>query len=311
VLPDPTGRGASWLAASVDGRLLRIDEAGGDDVGRLDPGEPPFAIARCGGEPAVASALRAPGLFEDPLPDARVVTAPNGLLVALTGPTGRYDHGVLGDRLEASAIEVREAGDVTRIEVDAPSVIEGLAPIVADLDGDEIPELIVTVSDAEVGARLVVYGLDGEFRASSEPIGQGFRWLHQIGVGPTGPAGEVELIAVRTPHIGGQVEAYRLVEDRLELVASTPGYSSHRLGSPNLDMALLADVDGEPGLEIVVPRQDMTALALVKRAAGGFEEIGLLPLDGTLATNIAATPDPDGHLVLAVGTEDGRLRIFR
>ena len=55
---------------------------------------------------------------------------------------------------------------------------------------------------------------------------------------------------MRTPHIGGIVEAYRLVEDRFELVASQPGYRSHQLGSSNLDMALLADLVGDGRLEI-------------------------------------------------------------
>jgi hypothetical protein len=116
---------------------------------------------------------------------------------------------------------------------------------------------------------------------------------------------------VRTPHIGGIVEAYRLVEGRFELVASQPGYRSHQLGSSNLDMALLADLVGDGRLEIIVPRQDMSVIGVLARTADGFEEIDALPLDGGLVTNVAATPDAEGGLVLAAGTADGRLRIFR
>ena len=116
---------------------------------------------------------------------------------------------------------------------------------------------------------------------------------------------------MRTPHIGGIVEAYRTVDDRFELVASIEGYSSHQLGSANLDMALLADVDGDGRLDVVVPAQTFDELALLTRTDDGFEELGTLALDGRLRTNVAATPTIDGGLVLAVGTDDGRLRIFR
>lgn len=312
VLPDPADRGTSWVVALADGSLLRVDESAQEAIGQLEPGEPPIATIRFDGELVVRSALRAHDWFDDPLPDARVVSTPDGRMVALVGPTDRYAHGVLGDELEASAIEIRaSAEEAARIDVEARAVIEGLAPMIADLDGDDVPEIIVTVSDAEVGARVVSYGVDGERRAVSKPIGRGYRWLHQVGVGATGPAGEIELIAVRTPHIGGIVEAYRLAGDRLERVAATPGYSSHRLGSPNLDMALLADVDGSAGPEVVVPTQDMATLALLARSGDGFEQVDVLPLEGVLSTNLAATPDSKGRLVLAAGTEDGRLRVFR
>lgn len=311
VLPDPTARGTSWVVALADGTLLRVDETGHETIGRLGPGEPPIATIRFDGELVVRNALRASEWFDDPLPDARVVSAPDGRLVALVAPTDRYAHGVLGDDLEAAAVEIwSDAEDLVHIEVGSPAVIEGLAPIIADVDGDDIPELIVTVSDADHGARIEAYSLEGDYLAGSEPIGQGYRWLHQLGVGAAGPAGETELIAVRTPHIGGVVEAYRLEGDRLERVASAPGYSSHQLGSANLDMALLADADGDGRLEVVVPTQDMTMLGALQRVADGFVEISRLPLEGTLATNVAATGDDDGHLVLAAGTADGRLRIF-
>jgi hypothetical protein len=240
------------------------------------------------------------------------VELPDGVQAALTGPSARYSHGVLGDELEASAITLRDtAGGSTVIEVAAPDVIEGLSPMVADLDGDGTPEIIVTVSNAEVGARLVAYGLDGEIVAQSDPIGRGYRWLHQVAAGPLGSDGEIEIVVVRTPHIGGVVETYRLIDGHLELAASQVGYSSHRLGSSNLDMALMADADGDGRLDVIVPTQDMTALGVLARTADGFEEVASLPLEGRLMTNVAAATDAEGYLVLAAGADDGRLRIYR
>jgi hypothetical protein len=167
-------------------------------------------------------------------------------------------------------------------------VIEGTAPMLADMTGDGVPEVLVTVSDEDGGARLRVYGSDGGVVAESDAIGRGFWWRHQIGVARLGRDRVSELVVVRTPHIGGVVEAFRLVGDRLELAASEPGFSSHRLGSRNLDMALLADVDGDGRPDVIVPTQDMRWLAVLGRSAAGFEDLGRLPLGGALVTNVAA-----------------------
>jgi hypothetical protein len=319
VVPDPSDNGGSWFVMLDDGSVDHVIAPEGlapsvvrNETAPLQPGEPPMALAMDDGQVLFGSALDPAAWFEDPLPGTRVVELPDGVQAALTGPSARYSHGVLGDELEASAITLRDtAGGSTVIEVAAPDVIEGLSPMVADLDGDGTPEIIVTVSNAEVGARLVAYGLDGEIVAQSDPIGRGYRWLHQVAAGPLGSDGEIEIVVVRTPHIGGVVETYRLIDGHLELAASQVGYSSHRLGSSNLDMALMADADGDGRLDVIVPTQDMTALGVLARTADGFEEVASLPLEGRLMTNVAAATDAEGHLVLAAGTDDGRLRIYR
>jgi hypothetical protein len=319
VLPDPSHRGSSWFVALEDGSIVHVSAPSGGDVlvrrsevPPLAPGEPPLTAALNEDQLVVGSALTAAGWFEAPIPDARVTELDGGALVALTRPSDRYPHGVLGDELEATAIDVRDAeGLVARVQIEPPQVIEGISAMVVELEGAGAgQQLLATVSDAEGGARLVLFGLDGSRLAGSRPIGTGFRWLHQVGAGVLGPDGVAEVIAVRTPHIGGVVEAYRLVGDRLELVASMPGYSSHRIGSANLDMALLADVDADGRLEVVVPSQELDELGLLARTADGFEEIGRLVLDGRLATNLAATADEGGRLALAAGTIEERLRIF-
>ncbi len=319
VLPDPTDRGDSWLVVLEDGTVEHVIATPGmaplisaTEIPALAPSHPPLAEA-VDGQLVVGSALTASGRFEAPIPDARVTETVDGSLAALSGPTRRYPHGALGDDLEGAAIDVLDHdGHVVRIEVSPDEVIEGTSAMVLDRGEDASgAALLVTVSDADVGARLRLYDLDGHVVAESPPIGRGFRWMHQLASGPIGPGGEVEIVAVRTPHIGGVVEAYRLDRGRLVLVASQPGYSSHRLGSAELDMGLLADVDGDGRPEVVVPSQDMGALGVLSRSRDGFAEIGRLELQGTLATNVAATRTADGGLALAAGTTDGRLRIFR
>lgn len=63
-----------------------------------------------------------------------------------------------------------------------------------------------------------------------------------------------------TPHIGGEVEFYRLRGDQLEIVAQVPSYTSHVLGTHNLDMATAVEIDGDGRLELLLPNQARTEL---------------------------------------------------
>ena len=58
---------------------------------------------------------------------------------------------------------------------------------------------------------------DGHLVAEGPTIGQGYRGRHQIAVAPFGPNGELELVDVLTPHLGGIVEFYQLEEKKLWL----------------------------------------------------------------------------------------------
>mgnify|MGYP005857046571 FL=1 len=204
------------------------------------------------------------------LPDTRILSDGVGRLLFLSTPTSEYPHGVLGDEYEAKTITLVDAIETPQIvrviQIDPGDVIEGITPIWVDLDGDGGREIIVTQSNAVSGARLVVYHEDGSLFASSEPIGQGFPWRHQLAVGQFIEGGPQEIAVIRTPHIGGVIEIYVVEQDRLVIRAELSGYSSHQIGSRNLDSALAADFDGDGQIEIVVPDQSHTALAGIETA---------------------------------------------
>ena len=111
------------------------------------------------------------------LPDARILSDEDGRLLFLSAPTEGYPHGVLGDTLEATTITLVDTTldphVIRKIQIDPGDVIEGVAPIWVDLDGDGEREIIVTQSNADTGGRIVVYREDGSLFASGEPIGQG------------------------------------------------------------------------------------------------------------------------------------------
>lgn len=248
------------------------------------------------------------------LPDARLVTDERGRILLLADATTRYPHGVVGDRIEAGSIVLVETQPalrvVTAISIEPEAVVEGIAPIWADLTGDGVREIVVTVSDAEVGSRIVVYDEAGQLVAEGPPIGRGGRWRHQLAVAPLGPSGELELAVVMTPHIGGFVEFYRFEDGMLDIVATLAGASTHRIGSRNLDMALAGDFDGDGMVELLAPDQAQTELWGIQRTAEGAGVDWRLPLGGPLSTNLAAVRGSRDTISVAAGTEGGTLRIW-
>ena len=345
-----TERGLTWVVALDDGRLEGWRLENGQpvpvslNVARLPAGAPPAVITGpegviVVGPPAGAShdtfpvPLPGGGLiyvtddgavvaqtgdrthrFEvDALPDTRIAISEGGLVAVLAEATTRYPHGALGDELEAGRVTIidPQAGEVVaEAVVPEPAVIEGVAALWADIDGDDQEEILVTVSDGSSGARLVVFDQRGDLVAEGPAIARANRWRNQLGVAPFGPNGEIEVVDVRVPHIGGVVEFFRLEGGRLTAHAEQAGFTSHTFGSRNLDMALAADADGDGRIEVVVPNQAMNALGLLRRTAEGVMVVAQVELPGTLSTNVAAAAHRNGFVSFAAGTGDGVLRMW-
>lgn len=305
-----------WTVVLDDGTVVSVPLDGAAANTRIVSGEP---FDSSTGPPLVLDgstlsygALRS--VFSDPLADTRITTD-GSRLVALAGPTDRYGHAVLGDATEASTLEVIDADGTRRtpVTISDPDVFEAVSPMLADVDGDGNTDAVMTVSNSDDGARLVAYDLDsGTVVAESDPIGLGNRWRNLLAVAPVGPAGQLEAIDIRTPHIGGTLQFFQVVDDRFELVASADTYSTHRIGSRNLDLGIVTDADGNGTLDVLLPTQSMLQLAIVTRddtAEGGTREVGLVELGGSISTNIAAT-DRGGGVAYAIGLSDGSLRLW-
>ena len=249
----------------------------------------------------------------DVLPDTALVDDGTGRVLFLSGPTTRYPHGVLGDEVEATQVSAidPETAEVTVLhQVEADEVIESVSVLVSDADANGEPDVLLTVSDAEVGARLRLIGLDGTVLAESEGIGRGERWRHLIAVAPIGPDGAVEIVDVRTPHIGGVLEFLSVAGSTIELVSAIEQYGSHVIGSRNFEQAVVADGDGDGALEVILPTEDRAAIHAIERVPGSSVMVWGQPLGGFLSTNIGTLTRADGTLSLAVGTDQGILRIF-
>lgn len=350
VVGAPSPNGVLWVVALEDGRLegwhLGSDGAASVElnISQLPAGTPPVVIETAAGAEVVApppdaSSLSYPLPTGDgglayvtsdgslivqtdsgrneyqiaALPDARITQSSDGRIAVLAEATTRYPHGVLGDDLEAGRLVIIDPSSqqiVGEAIIPEPSVIEGVAALWADVDGDGTEEILVTVSNSEVGAGLVVFDRHGRQVAVGPPIGRGGRWRNQLGAGPVGPNGEIEVIDVRVPHIGGVVEYFRLDGEELALATQQEGFTSHVFGSRNLDMALAVDVSGDGAIDVVVPNQELTVLGVLSRTPNGVVVAGELALPGRLATNLATAFSADGQLWLAAATADGVLRVW-
>ena len=312
---------SDWLIVYSDGSVYTVSTTAGFEAvteqvqtDPFDPAPGPPLVVEVDGEAVIEAHDARRSLFTDPLPDTRVTTD-GSELVAIGGPTERYPHGALGDDLEGSTIEVVDADGASRtpVMIDDPDVFEAVSPMLADVDGDGAVDAVMTVSNADTGARLVAYDLaDGSIVGESEPIGQGNRWRNLLAVAPTGPGGETEIIDIRTPHIGGTLQFFQFLDGRLEQVASADTYSTHRIGSRNLDLGIVTDADGDGRLDVLLPTQDMTALAVVTRDAGGDTgtlEVGRVELGAEITSNLAATVTDRG-VAYAVGLSDGTIRFW-
>lgn len=251
-------------------------------------------------------------------PDARVVVSSDGRLAVYAEATNqRYVHAIMGDDLEAAALVVLEVVDgqlniLERVDLGGENVYEGIYPMWADLNQDGVDDLVTTVSNSQIGSWLQAYIFtdDGLRSVNGPAIGTGFRWQHQLAWGAFGPNGEMELIDVRTPHIGGIVRFYRYTDDALEIVAELPGYTSHIIATRNLDMAVAGDFNGDGIPELAIPAQNRMSVAGIQRTESGAEVVWELPVPSRIVTNLAATQLSTGNLALGIGMEDGNLRVW-
>ena len=313
--PDHLAGGAPPLLVADEGRLGLVTlkgvsplthpvPAGGGLLGVAPDGR---LVSDAGEDPPVSA-----------LPDARIVQAGNGSLAVLTDPSGRYPHAVLGDAFEAGSIGVLKAGRggnavSERVRPESGGVFEALAPLWFRPGGGEEELLAVTESTGREGSRISAYSPSGALVAAGPFVGEPQSWRHLIAAGPFGPGGEVELAAVRTPHVSGPVEFYSLDREhgKLRIAASGGEYLSHTIYSRNLDAARAGDLDGDGSWELLLPDASYTALEAVRHTEGGVEIAWRLPLGGTLTTNLASATDSEGRVALAAGTAEGELRIWR
>ena len=251
------------------------------------------------------NAARAEDRRPDMLPDGVVARGAGSIRAAwLTGPTDRYAHGVLGDAIEASGLAVeRVDGEVLSMTLEADAVFEDRVPRLVDLDGDGRDEVLVVKSTSTAGAALALAGITGgrlSIVAEGPPIGRPYRWLNPVGVGDFDGDGRIETVHVETPHIGGTLVLSRRDGGRLVEVNRVRGFSNHRMGSRELGLSAVLDVDGDDVPDLIVPDASRRSLRIVTFAGGGFRELARVKIPAEVVSALRVMDiDGDGRADVA------------
>ena len=213
-------------------------------------------------------------------------------------PIDHYGHWVLGRgrgewaRLSINGSMDGRAAGFAFVGPQTPEsdnyLFEGPAPLVADVTGDGLPEVIATETDPARGARLSIYGwrqydlegpLDiegGEYPfdrlAATPPIGEPYRWLAVIGAADLDGDGHIEVAFVDRPHLAKVLRIWRYRDGEFREVAAAEGFTNHRIGEPDIAGGVR---DCGQGPEMIVASADWSRLLAV-RYDGAFRvrEIG-------------------------------------
>ena len=246
------------------------------------------------------------------LPDAELVLIDLDdvpAVAVLSEPTQRYRHGTLGDEVEAGALTLLRLPDLLPLATWRPAwpaVIEERRPLPWRAQG--VTGLYVTVSDDEVGARLVSLVWDGETLsplAEGAPLGASQRWLHLIG------AADDRAYAVHDPRDDGTFVRYRLpagavglartLDEPLALHAAAypVELESHLDGERLLDRALSLGPLEDGGDLLLAPHVGQRTLLWLRCDERTCERLERVRLPATLATNLSPSP-PNGPVTSVV-----------
>lgn len=242
---------------------------------------------------------------------ARLLVDEQQRILVLTDPDTSYGHiFVLGDTYpHAKSISLVETKPTLRvahkITLDTVDVIEGNALIWQDLNGDQLREIITTVSNdvsGSQGGRIVIYDENGNEYGSSEAIGAHYRWRHQIAVAPFKSQDQLHLVSTYVPHIDPNIEFFRLDDKSMVRENLSSIYTSHLSTGPNIDISVAGDFDNDGKIEVLqIERYSRNEFGAFELSDNGPLLDWTIPLDGAISSNTAAVTLPNNTIALGIG----------
>lgn len=262
------------------------------------------------------------------LPDGLIATS-NGRDIAKAWyilPTKRYTHGILGDAIEAGGLIAQTRGGKRyKLILPKSEVFEDRAPRLVDLDNNGSVEVITIRSSLTKGASVTIYGLVGNAlvqKATTGFYGRKNRWLNIAGISNFLGQKKKQIAFVQTPHIGGILFIYRFSKqnfvkvDAKRVVISPSGtnikqytnkadrdFSNHVIGSREMRLSAVADVDNNGQSDLAVPSADRETLRIIGITSKGLTELASAKLPSPIDKAIGI--QQTGTKGFIVGLENG------
>lgn len=258
-------------------------------------------------DPGLQILQKAPG----ELPDGYIAVYPEGDIVkAWYGdPTRRYGHGILGDAIEAGALHAEVSnGKQLSLQLPETEVFEDRTPRLVDLDGDGAIEIVTIRSSVSKGASVTIYGLENGAlvqRATNGFIGRSNRWLNIAGIASFAGGQEQQIAYVETPHIGGTLYFYAFRNGNLVRNGAMQGFSNHAIGTREMQLSAVVDIDGDLRMELAVPSDNRQSLRIIGTGQSGPYEQALIMLPARI-TKLFARHGEGSDINFIVLLDDGQ-----
>ena len=275
-----------------------------------------YFLAECGeglcAEPIVNPKPDDP-LPEGALPGSQVAVGQHTIAHAwLADPTQR----LLGSTLAGPVAGALVIEDITartfRIDLPTSQAFEDRRPRIVDLGPDHPDTILLVRSDETTGAALVAMGLTGEGLvqtiAETEPLGTPRAWLNPVGAADFTGTGSVDIALVSAPDSGGTLQILTLDGHTFRQRVAVHNVSNHVPGTDIIDMAVVADFDGDGVSDIAVPDGERQRIRILSFANGQVAQPAEIALPAAVVTEIASiSPGAGKRPYLLMGLTDGQL----
>lgn len=194
----------------------------------------------------------------DQLPEQKIAVGLDSLTYAqYINPTTEYNHGILGDNIEAKGLLVYQKGNFIELTLTDQYVFEDITPRLVDINNDGKPEVICIRTNLKKGAGIVIYQVLNDKLteyAYVKEISTPNRWLNIVSVYDLDNDNALELAWVQTPHIGGILKVGRIKLGEITSLDEYPTVSNHAIGETNLCLSALHEENDQ--INIFVPSQN-------------------------------------------------------